>query len=128
MKTITMCFELIFSTITWRTMSMDKFFLRKYCRLLPERVFLWQFLITHISFASLKFRACYIMAQWCQFTVKNITFVYLYFFGIVLFFFIKKSMLCHFHFLFFYEISNFRNNILSNQRVGIGDKKLSVEL
>ena len=46
------------------------------------------------------------------------------FFGIFLFLFIKK-LVYHFTF-FFWQVSNFRNRILTNLR--IGDMKLSVEL
>ena len=48
------------------------------------------FLITYITFVSLKFRASYITAQWNQFKLKNAT--YMYFLGICYIFHQKLSV------------------------------------
>ena len=66
------------------------------------------------------------MGQWGKFRVKNAAFVYINFFGIVLLF--SSKYLCFVIFIsYFYEASNFHNNI-NKSKIGIGDKKLSVEL
>ena len=68
---------------------------------------------------SLQFRACYITSHWGDITIKNSTLIliYIYFFDINFCCFSSKS-LCFYHSYFFFdEISNFRNRILTNQKL-----------
>ena len=108
MKTIAVCFELNFFNINVKGNIYGQVHSEKYCRVLPERVFHWQFLITHIFFVSLRFGANYIMGE---FKVKNAIFVYTYFFGIFLLFFIKKDIFYHFQFFFLWSIKFSQQNI-----------------
>ena len=64
---------------------------------------------TSYFFVSLKFGACYITRQWEEFKIKTQLYIFIYLFG---FFFIIKFVFM----TFFYEVSNFRNRILTNQK------------
>ena len=90
-------------------------------------VFHCQFLIFYIFSVCLTFGACYITGQFGVIRVKNDTFCLYVLFWHFLMFFIKEFVFLSLSFLFFDEVSNFRNNI-NQSKTGIGDKKLSVEL
>ena len=81
-------------------------------------VFLQQFLISYIFSDSRKFGICYITGQWGNFRIRiNNATIYLliYFFGFF-------CVVCHCKtcvsiiFNSFYEVSNFRNRILTSQK------------
>ena len=81
-------------------------------------VFRWQFLITFIFSVSLQLRVYYIKDQWGEFTVKNATlYSHIPFLAYFLLLFIKKNVLLSFSFLFFDEVSSYRNIILTNQKL-----------
>ena len=63
----------------------------------------------------LKFGAYYVTGQWGEFKIKMLLNAFIYISGIFLFFIIKFVFLS-FSFLFFDELSNFRNRILTNQK------------
>ena len=74
-------------------------------------VFLWQNNTTSCFSVPLKFGALYITGQWGRFRIKRLIYVFIYFFGILLLFFIIKFVFLLFSFLFFDEVSNFCNRI-----------------
>ena len=69
---------------------------------------------------SVKFGPYYITGQWGEFIKKMLLNAFIYFFGFFFFFFllffIIKFVFLSFSFLFFDEVSNFRNRILANQK------------
>ena len=67
--------------------------------------------ITYIFSLSLKFGACYMTVQWSEFRVKNVT-IYFH-----IYFFVIFHELCFYHFITFGEVTNFRNRILTNQKL-----------
>ena len=76
----------------------------------------WRFLITTLIFSvSLKFGACYITGQWGKFRV-TIAILCLHTF-LSFFCCFSSIFFCFYHFRFFFdEVSNIRNEILTNQK------------
>ena len=58
----------------------------------------------------------YITDQWGEFKLNTLLYVFIYFFSTFLLFFIINFLVLSFSFLFFDEVSNFRNRILTNQK------------
>ena len=58
----------------------------------------------------------YITDQWGEFKLNTLLYVFIYFFSTFLLFFIINFLILSFSFLFFDEVSNFRNRILTNQK------------
>ena len=77
-------------------------------------MFRWQFFITYIFSVSLKFEACYFTGQSSKFWVKTHTLFLCTFLTFCCCFLSKKLCFYHFH-CFFFEVSNFRSRILTNQ-------------
>ena len=75
----------------------------------------WQVLITYIFSVSLKFWTCYIRDQWRDFTGNNAT-LYLHILSWRFFDVFHQNICVHFH-LFFAEVSNLRNRLLTNQKL-----------
>ena len=96
---------------SWKLSILAKYtesFLRfQFSQIWLINVFHRQFLITYIFAVSLKFRTCYITDQWGKFTNLDLHILLWHFFEFV---FLSLS------FLFFDEVSNFRNWILTNQK------------
>ena len=93
-------------------------------------MFHWRFLITYIFSVALKFLTCYITDKWDEFTVKIrmllytdihiLSWQFFFFFCFLLFIYIFIILIS-----FFDKVSNFHNRIPTNQKLEIGDKKLS---
>ena len=75
----------------------------------------WQVLIAYIFSVFLKFWTCYIRGQWRDFTGNNAT-LYLHILSWRFLMFFIKTFCVHFH-LFFDEVSNLRNRLLTNQKL-----------
>ena len=97
------------------------FFLIQELIFLFESVFHWRFFITYIFSVSLKFRVCYTMDKWGEFTVKNATlFLHMLSWHFLLFFIQKSFCFYHFHFFFWWSIE-FLQQIINQSETGIGD-------
>ena len=92
-------------------------------------MFHWRFLITYIFSVALKLLTCYITDKWDEFTVKIRMLLYtdihilswqFFFVCFLLFIYIFIILIS-----FFDKVSNFHNRIPTNQKLEIGDKKLS---